>query len=991
MSIVGSNVMAGASSGGFTSKSSLKVPVGGVAYTFPEDADRQKFTFSFWVKSFMEGLPQGTNTSISEKKYQYWLTTDTGPGTSGNGGTVNASLRKDEGRYTYFNWRTNESPVYRQFDDVVSPVLTDAWMHVCLVYDSPNEDEDLRTLVYINGVNLNANYSDPRSYGTVNLGELTSAMQSSDQLIIGQSFNVENYDNNFLINDFHYVDGFALPPTEFGKYDESTGQWAPKVYRGSHGTYGSYLDFSDGSTAQSLLQDRSGNGNTWTGNVIPDAPPGSSTPPSRVFDSPVSRGKPFGNMAALNTVRSIGVPLYGQPSVRASVTDAGYTFTCEGAAVLLYGGFDPNYNGWSGSYVPKLSDFFGYGAYATHSIGPGMKVYYEVLITLDFTDYYQSFGIFLGPQNPMPMAWPFNMLRKTNNSFLEPRAGRFPLGYTGIDGNETHCYDPKTGTFWEYNDSSQTYTSTSVAAAGTGDIIGVAADYTAGTISFYKNGFLVVSTNTATNPSNGDWLPGFTVPPYGSLKVNFGRYPFVYTPPAGHTQLSSVAYPEPSILRSETQFLTFKDVGTGATRDITGVDFQPLLIASHIDKTQSATASYVFYEDSLILTSPIMDAAVPPADLGNARTQPAIPNELYYMPLPNSAGVVTFNPDGYTLGTNTGGGFNELRTAAGGSAYSYLQYLWKDPQVSPVVLYTGDVSTTCTLNSQAGISYVTWAGNQFSNAARFPHNLGSTPEAIIFGSVGGGNNNFSQLYTLHKDRYSSVAGRQDELQQAALGQRWQDVPTDIVYRYGRMYDMDANYFYGQGHPQQYGVPEVKAINQTGYYYWAMCIKSVLGFSKVGTYTGGSNGTREDPCGGVYVHTGFKPAWILITGWDTFTEASPTSSPNREAYCTEYLLVDNGPFTPRSPIDQALNTYTMGRDNMGDDTSIYSSSSSSRGAFVTFSAAGFTVSSRGNYTGGSERPLNVMGQNYHYIAFAQAPSKYVANGLLKRFSEYAPIA
>jgi hypothetical protein len=205
-----------------------------------------------------------------------------------------------------------------------------------------------------------------------------------------------------------------------------------------------------------------------------------------------------------------------------------------------------------------------------------------------------------------------------------------------------------------------------------------------------------------------------------------------------------------------------------------------------------------------------------------------------------------------------------------------------------------------------------------------------------------------------------------------------------------MYDMDANYFYGQGQPQQFTTPDVRDINYTGYYYWAMCIKSVLGFSKVGTYTGGSNGTREDPCSGVYVHTGFKPAWVLITSWNTVAEVSEAFNPNREGVSTEYLFADNGPYRPLSPINEALNTYTMGRDIMGDDASTRADSDSSRGAFVTFSAAGFTVSSRGNYgAGAGERPLNVMGQNYNYIAFAQAPSKYVANGLLKRFSEYTP--
>ena len=69
----------------------------------------------------------------------------------------------------------------------------------------------------------------------------------------------------------------------------------------------------------------------------------------------------------------------------------------------------------------------------------------------------------------------------------------------------------------------------------TNDVIGVALDLTAGTLTYYKNN---TSQGTAATGITGTWLPALAV--YSSsAALNFGQQPFVYTPPTGFVALNT--------------------------------------------------------------------------------------------------------------------------------------------------------------------------------------------------------------------------------------------------------------------------------------------------------------------------------------------------------------------------------------------------------------------------------------------------------------------
>jgi hypothetical protein len=73
-----------------------------------------------------------------------------------------------------------------------------------------------------------------------------------------------------------------------------------------------------------------------------------------------------------------------------------------------------------------------------------------------------------------------------------------------------------------------------VAAATNGDIVGIALDCDAGTISWYKNNSLLITKTIGA----GNW--GFVVGHLGAnCVVNFGQQPFVYTAPSGFLPLNT--------------------------------------------------------------------------------------------------------------------------------------------------------------------------------------------------------------------------------------------------------------------------------------------------------------------------------------------------------------------------------------------------------------------------------------------------------------------
>ena len=95
------------------------------------------------------------------------------------------------------------------------------------------------------------------------------------------------------------------------------------------------------------------------------------------------------------------------------------------------------------------------------------------------------------------------------------------LNTNGITTSSWTYYD--TGSIFGYGSYGATY--------ATGDTIGVAIDFDADTITFYKNN---TSQGTVSITASQVWFPSVFVYPPGNITANFGATTFTYSPPTGY-------------------------------------------------------------------------------------------------------------------------------------------------------------------------------------------------------------------------------------------------------------------------------------------------------------------------------------------------------------------------------------------------------------------------------------------------------------------------
>ena len=125
-----------------------------------------------------------------------------------------------------------------------------------------------------------------------------------------------------------------------------------------------------------------------------------------------------------------------------------------------------------------------------------------------------------------------------------------------------------TGGYGYYHLSGHKFSNNVGAAYGAsytnGDVIGVALDMDAGTLTFYKNN---VSQGVAYTGLVGDHCP-VTSSASGVGYLNFGQRAFAYTPPTGFLALSTKNLPEPTIKNPKEQFNVITYRGNGGGQNI---------------------------------------------------------------------------------------------------------------------------------------------------------------------------------------------------------------------------------------------------------------------------------------------------------------------------------------------------------------------------------------------------------------------------------------
>jgi len=440
-----------------------------------------------------------------------------------------------------------------------------------------------------------------------------------------------------------------------------------------------------------------------------------------------------------------------------------------------------------------------------------------------------------------------------------------------------------------------------------GDIIGVALDLDAGTLIFYKNG---ASQGTAFTGISGEYTFGFSDSSGSNSttgNINFGNPAFSissgntdengygnfeYEPPSGYLALCTNNLPNVTIADPTEHFNTVLYSGNSTTnRTVTGVGFQP---------------DFTWFKGR---TSSAIDHAL--FDSNRGATKILISNNNN-AEITVSESLKSFDSDGVTLGNDLGDyGVNN-------SARTYALWSWKANGGTTSSNTDGNITSTVQANTTAGFSIVTYTGNGNASTQTVGHGLGSKCKVVILRNRA----DAGQSWRVYHDSVSASAGGNLFLNGSGI------LDTGDP---ARVTATSTSTFSLLGYTSPYN-----AVNNSGSNYLAYCFAEIEGYSKFGKYTG--NGSTD----GIFVYTGFKPAFVIIKVTST-TENWVIRDNKRDPYNNVY--------------HQLLANASSAEDTTND------------GRFSQdFLSNGFKIRA-------SHATTNQNGATYIYMAFAEAPFKY----------------
>ena len=290
---------------------------------------------------------------------------------------------------------------------------------------------------------------------------------------------------------------------------------------------------------------------------------------------------------------------------------------------------------------------------------------------------------------------------------------------------------------------------------------------------------------------------------------------FQNSPPSGFLALCSANLPiDDNVDPAQTdddyiggkQHNTIVYTGNASTNAITGLGFKPDLVWIQNYSSQNQTARI---QDS----SRGVTKSLEPAYTTNEGTE---------------SGVTSFDSDGFTLGSATGG-YNT-------SSASYVSWCWRANGGTTATNSDGDVDSTVQANPDAGFSIVQFPN--YSGDTKFGHGLTKAPNFIIAKLISGGSN-----WPTYHDGYDS--GK-----------------TCFLNTNAAQFSSSHFAHSGTGNPVSattFGMGASFAGSGAGIAY---CWHDVDGFQKFGSYEG--NGSSDGP----FIYLGFRPKLVVIRAIDS---------------------------------------------------------------------------------------------------------------------------
>lgn len=348
----------------------------------------------------------------------------------------------------------------------------------------------------------------------------------------------------------------------------------------------------------------------------------------------------------------------------------------------------------------------------------------------------------------------------------------------------------------------------------TGDVIGVAVDTAAGTVTFYKNNASqgVITDASILAQSYRAWLQNGTSGQSSLLDINFGQRPFTYTPPTGFVALNTQNLPAPTIANGAAYMAATTYTGTGASltiaNTVNSTSFQPDWVWV---KGRSGATDHALY-DSVRGTTKDLASNTTAAETTQA------------------TGLTAFGSTGFTVGA-----LAKMNT----SAATYVAWQWNTNGGSSASNTSGTITSTVSAGATQGFSVVTYTG--VGGLSTVGHGLGVAPRMIILMP----RSFVSDKYVYHASIGAANFVSINLTSASAATALWNSTsPTSTVFTVN-----------GNG------------ANQSTSTFVAYCFSEVAGYSKFGSYTG--NGSADGP----FVYLGFKPKFVMIKQSDGVTNWS----------------------------------------------------------------------------------------------------------------------
>jgi hypothetical protein len=459
----------------------------------------------------------------------------------------------------------------------------------------------------------------------------------------------------------------------------------------------------------------------------------------------------------------------------------------------------------------------------------------------------------------------------------------------------------------------------------TGDVIGIALDMDAGTLTFYKNG---VSQGTAATGLTGRVAFGLSSN-LSTLAANFGQDStfagnttaggntdangigdFKYSVPSGFLALCTANLPDTAI---------GPDVNTSDTR--ANENFIPYLYTADNTSPKSRTGmgftpDWLWFKDRTTgFSNGLYDTVRGiPFQLQTNNTSAensytlldSFDSDGFTTTSDGTAGnVLNYTTDNYVTWSWKAGGAPTATNSAGVGAVPTSGSVLIDGVASTATLAGTIAANKISANTTAGFSIVSYTGNGTSGAT-IGHGLDSAPEMVITK-----NRDATQFWIVQHKDLSAV--------------------TYNLYLQGT----DAQQADGQYQAISNTTLTVSgaSVNTSGNDYISYCFHSVGGFSKVGSYTG--NGSTNGP----FVYTGFRPAFVLLKKSSAAGDNWSIYDTGRDPYnvATKYLIPNSS-------------------QTEGSTTSL------------DFVSNGFKIRASGSW-------INTSSATYIYLAFAENPFKY----------------